>query len=83
MYLLSCADGSYYTGIAVDVERRLEAHNRGRGARYTRGRGPVVLVAQSTGLTRPEALSAEYRIKQLAASKKADAVRAIPAILLR
>ena len=44
IYVLRCADGSLYTGIARDLEARIAAHNRGAGARYTRGRGPVTLV---------------------------------------
>ena len=44
VYLLRCADGSLYTGIARDLEARIDLHNRGAGAKYTRGRGPVVLV---------------------------------------
>ncbi|MCK6586494.1 MAG: GIY-YIG nuclease family protein, partial [Polyangiaceae bacterium] len=44
VYILRCADGTLYTGIAIDVDARLERHASGRGARYTRGRGPLVLV---------------------------------------
>jgi len=44
IYLLRCADGSLYAGIARDLEARVALHNRGAGARYTRGRGPVVVV---------------------------------------
>ena len=47
VYLLRCRDGTYYTGVARDVERRLAEHNAGRGARYTRGRGPMKVVAAS------------------------------------
>ena len=43
LYILSCGDGSLYTGITTDVEKRLEAHRQGRGAKYTRGRGPLTL----------------------------------------
>jgi predicted GIY-YIG superfamily endonuclease len=44
LYILRCADGSLYTGIARDLQARLALHNRGAGAKYTRGRGPLVLV---------------------------------------
>jgi putative endonuclease len=76
VYLLECVDGTYYTGVANDVERRLEEHNDGRGAKYTRGRGPVRLLAQSGPLTKSEAHSIEYRVKQLARGDKRAAVAA-------
>ncbi|MFR4201505.1 MAG: GIY-YIG nuclease family protein [Flavonifractor plautii] len=44
VYILRCGDGTLYTGTAADVERRLAAHRRGRGAKYTRGRGPLAVV---------------------------------------
>jgi putative endonuclease len=44
VYIVRCADGTLYTGYTRDVERRIAAHNRGRGAKYTSGRRPVVLV---------------------------------------
>jgi predicted GIY-YIG superfamily endonuclease len=65
VYLLRCGDGSLYTGWTVDVERRLAAHTAGRGARYTRSRLPVELVAT---IAMPDAGSArreEARIKRL------------------
>ena len=49
VYILRCADGTLYTGITNDVPRRLAAHNSGRGAKYTRGRGPVELVYPPAG----------------------------------
>ena len=45
LYLVECADGSYYAGITNQLENRIKAHNIGQGARYTRGRGPVKLLA--------------------------------------
>ena len=50
VYLLRCADDSYYCGATNDLERRIEAHNNGNGARYTRGRGPVAVIALREGL---------------------------------
>ena len=70
MYLLRCADGSLYTGWTVDVERRIAAHAAGRGARYTRSRLPVELVAT---LAMPSAAAArreEARIKRLSRAAK-------------
>lgn len=63
--MVRCADGSLYTGITNDLERRLEQHNGERwgGARYTRGRGPVELVYIEKYATRSEASKREYEIK--------------------
>lgn len=76
VYLLECGDGSFYTGVANDVDRRVEEHNTGRGAKYTRGRGPVRLLAQSGPLDKSAAHSEEHRIKKLPRSHKAEAVTA-------
>lgn len=65
VYMVRCADGSLYTGIATDVERRVAQHNTGQGARYTRGRGPVTVVYQERVKDRPAALRREHAIKQL------------------
>jgi putative endonuclease len=66
LYIVRCADGSLYTGIAVDVARRLREHQAGlRGAKYLRGRGPLQLVFQQTVGDRGAASSAEYRVKRL------------------
>jgi putative endonuclease len=67
VYILKCADDSFYTGIATNLERRLSEHNgRGAvGAKYTRGRRPVVLVYQETVKTRSDALIRENEIKRL------------------
>ena len=70
MYVALCADGSWYTGYATDVERRIAAHNCGKGARYTRLRGPVTLLAQAEFPSRHLALSAEYHFKLLARADK-------------
>ena len=65
VYLLQCGDGTLYTGIARDPERRLAAHEAGRGAKYTRGRGPLALLAAWTFPDRSSALIAEAAIKRL------------------
>ena len=70
VYMVRCADGSLYTGIAKDVERRVAQHNAGEGAKYTRGRRPVALVYREAVKDRPAALRREYAIKQLRASGK-------------
>lgn len=65
MYVLSCADGTLYTGYTTDVEQRLRAHNAAKGAKYTRSRLPVELIVQVRFATKHEAMSAEYRFKRL------------------
>lgn len=65
VYVLRCGDGSLYTGIATDVERRLAEHASGKGARYTRGRGPLALLGAWPVGSRSEALREERRIKGL------------------
>jgi predicted GIY-YIG superfamily endonuclease len=76
VYLVSCGDGSLYTGIARDVARRVEVHNRGRGARYTRGRLPVALLLHRGPMTRSEALRLEARLKRLPRGEKRGALEA-------
>ena len=70
LYILRCGDGTLYTGITTDVERRLEAHRQGRGAKYTRGRGPLELEYQEECDTHSEALKREYAVKQLPRDEK-------------
>lgn len=73
VYMLECADGTYYTGYATDLEKRVSEHNgegntaakRALGARYTRGRRPVRLVYQEAHTSRSAALQREYAIKCL------------------
>jgi len=74
VYMVRCADGSLYTGIAKDPARRLAEHNAGRGAKYTRGRLPVTLVYREAVANRGAALKREYAIKQLTAARKRDLV---------
>jgi putative endonuclease len=70
VYLARCADATLYTGIARNVANRLAAHNAGRGARYTKGRGPVELCATRRCDSKSEALQLEYSIKRLPRSDK-------------
>ena len=65
VYIVRCADGTLYTGYARDPDARVTTHNSGRGARYTSGRRPVVLVYVEPCGSRGEALSREYRLKRL------------------
>ncbi|MGY1425456.1 GIY-YIG nuclease family protein [Lysobacter sp. A289] len=70
VYLIECRDGSLYTGIAIDVERRYAQHLAGKGARYTRAHPPVRLMARFEHPDRSSASRAEYAIKQLSAARK-------------
>ena len=70
VYMVRCADNTIYTGYATNVEKRVAKHNTGKGARYTSGRIPVVLLAYWRFETKSEALKEEYRIKQLNSNHK-------------
>jgi len=75
IYILYCADGSLYTGIACDVEGRLAEHSSGkRGAKYLRGRSPFKLVFQHAVGDRSSAQRVEYRVKRLSKSAKLDLI---------
>ena len=69
-YIVECADGTYYTGWAVDPERRVAVHNQGRGARYTRMRLPVKLVYVEAQPDRRSAMKRERAIKKMTREKK-------------
>ena len=70
VYILRCGDGTLYTGVTDDVPRRLETHRSGRGAKYTRGRGPLELVYQEQAPDKSAALRREYQIKRLTRREK-------------
>lgn len=70
VYILRCADGTLYTGMAADVDRRAAAHNSGRGAKYTRSRLPVRVVYREKCVSRGEALRREAVIKRLPRREK-------------
>ena len=70
VYILECADGSLYTGIALDPVRRLDEHNAGRGARYTRSRRPVRIVYAEGQPSRADALRREAAIKRWSRAEK-------------
>jgi putative endonuclease len=70
LYVAECSDGSYYTGIAKDVEKRIEAHNAGKGAKYTATRGPVRLIFQEVQMDYSAALRREYQVKSLPKHRK-------------
>ena len=70
LYILRCGDGTFYTGIARDAEKRLEVHRSGKGAKYTRGRGPLQIVDRERCPDHGTALRREYAIKQLSRDEK-------------
>jgi putative endonuclease len=75
LYIVRCADGSLYTGIATDVAKRLAEHGSGsRGARYLRGKGPLEIVFSETVGDRAMASRLEYQVKRLSRAQKIDLV---------
>lgn len=83
VYMVKCSDNTLYTGYTIDVEKRLTEHNgddsgkvvKSAGAKYTRGRRPVVLIHSESFETRSEALKREFAIKQLSRSEKLKLVQ--------
>jgi putative endonuclease len=75
VYLLKCSDGSLYCGITNNIEARIEAHNTGKGAKYTKGRRPVKLIDKSLKMTRSHAHKFEILIKKLPAERKIPALK--------
>ena len=70
LYILRCGDNTLYTGITTDVEKRFEAHQSGKGAKYTRGRGPLELAYREECGTHSDALKREAQIKKLTREQK-------------
>ena len=70
VYILRCGDGTLYTGMTDDVPRRLAAHRAGRGAKYTRGRGPVEVLYQEPQPDKSAALRRELALKKLSRAEK-------------
>jgi len=77
VYILRCADGTLYTGITNDVNRRCERHNAGTGSRYTRSRLPVRMEYQETQATRGLALKRELAIKAMSRLEKESLIRSV------
>ena len=70
LYILRCGDGTLYTGSTTDVEKRLEAHRSGKGAKYTRGRAPLELVYREECGSHSDALKRESAVKKLTRIQK-------------
>ena len=75
LYILRCGDGSLYTGITTNVEKRLETHRSGKGAKYTRGRSPLELVYCETCGDHSAALKRELEIKALSREEKLKLIK--------
>lgn len=70
VYMLKCKDSTLYTGYSNNFEQRLKMHESGKGAKYTRGRGPFEVVLMQQFPTKEEAMKKEYEIKQLSRTEK-------------
>lgn len=70
VYLVRCSDNSLYCGVTNDLEKRINAHVSGKGAKYTRSRRPIELVGASPKMTKSDAFKLEYRVKHVSANKK-------------
>lgn len=77
VYILRCSDGTLYTGITNDLPKRLEAHNAGTGAKYTRSRGPVQLAYREDVPDKSLALRRELEIKGLSRKEKLQLIESI------
>jgi predicted GIY-YIG superfamily endonuclease len=75
LYVLKCRDNTLYTGITIDVSRRVQQHNSGTASRYTRSRLPVMLIFSEPCRSRSQALKKEYAMKRLTRKKKEEYLR--------
>lgn len=75
VYILKCSDGSFYTGYTTDIDKRLNIHEQGKGAKYTRGRGPFQVVYEETFTDKSEAMRREIEIKKLSRAEKDKLIR--------
>jgi predicted GIY-YIG superfamily endonuclease len=75
LYVLKCRDSTLYTGITLDVSRRVQQHNSGTASRYTRSRLPVMLIFSEPCRSRSQALKKEYAMKRLSRKKKEEYLR--------
>jgi len=75
VYIVRCNNNSFYCGITNNIEKRLAAHNNRRGAKYTRSRLPVVLIATSRLMSKSDALKLEYQVKQQKTDMKINYLR--------
>lgn len=85
VYIVKCSDGTYYTGYTNDLEKRLLAHNAGKGAKYTRNRLPVEMVYFEEYEDKSEAMKREYAIKRLTRKQKEKLIsgKVLPAVQIK
>ena len=74
VYILKCKDDSYYTGITKDVQKRIEAHNKGKAAKYTKSRAPFLLIYKEKCANHSEALKRENKIKKMKKIQKNELI---------
>lgn len=77
LYMLRCGDGTLYTGITTDVNKRLEAHRTGKGAKYTKGRGPLQLAYAELCGSHSDALKRELAVKKLTRQEKERLIKSV------
>ena len=77
VYIVECSDGTFYTGWTVDLEKRIKSHSSGKGAKYTRGRGPVKLLYYEKFNNKSDAMKREYEIKKLNRQQKEILIKSI------
>lgn len=75
LYIILCGDGTLYTGITTDIEQRVSAHECGKGAKYTRGRGPLKLVYKEMHKNRSKASQREAAIKRMNKTEKLELIK--------
>lgn len=75
VYILKCGDGSFYTGITTDIDRRLREHKLGKGAKYTARRHPIELLEHVTVSNRSQALRLEHRVKKAKKENKLEVLK--------
>jgi predicted GIY-YIG superfamily endonuclease len=83
VYILRCGDGTFYIGTARDIAARLALHHAGKGAKYTRSRGPLAVVWQEGPMTVSRALRREHQLKQLTRAQKAAFIAGQLVLVLR
>ena len=75
VYILECSDGTFYTGWTNDLEKRIRMHSEGKGAKYTKGRGPFKLVHNEEFEKKRDAMKREYAIKKLSRAEKIELIK--------
>jgi putative endonuclease len=75
VYIVKCSDGTLYCGATNDLEKRIEKHNSGKGAKYTRTRVPVVIVFSETALNKSAAFKRECAIKKMSRTRKLELIK--------